>query len=169
MPVVDEAQRLDAVRGLGLSDPLRRQAAGERLHPLFWFRCQGPPWYSYHDAGYPAGPPLVPLWDCDDTVTAVWAKNGVLEFIEFSVEGPDEYIVLAHTEQGLWATVFVSLLEDEDALELDAFREPARVVGFRFLDRLVPEREGGIRTFEEHRVWLRDVVASIDQESGGPV
>ncbi|MDB5307172.1 MAG: hypothetical protein JWO38_1374 [Gemmataceae bacterium] len=168
MPVVEDVHRLDVLRRLGLSDPLVRQSSGEQLHPLFWFRCQGPPWYSYHGAGCPEGPPLMPLWDKGDTVTAAWVKDGRLEFIEFGIEWSDEYVVLAHTEQGLWATVFVLLLEDEDSLELEDFREPAWVVRFRFLDRLVYGRDGGTQTFEEHRAWLREVVEGIDRETRGP-
>src|SRR4029434_11246044 len=94
------------------------------------------PFYSYHGAGCPKGPVLAPLWDCGDSVTGVWIRGGRLEFIEFGIEGVAEYTVLAHTEQGLWATVLVNLYEDRDDLGPEAFRDAARAVGFRFLDRL---------------------------------
>src|SRR5438034_666015 len=126
MPVVPEGDRLDALRRLGLSDPLVRVSAGERVHPLFWFRCQGPPWHSYHGAGCPDGPPLVPLWDCGDTVTGVWERGGRLEFIRFDVDDPEGYDTLASTEQGLWAMVLADLHEDGCEAAPDDFRMAAR-------------------------------------------
>jgi hypothetical protein len=116
MPVVPEGQRLDNLRRLGLSEALIRQSGGDHVHPLLEFRCPGPPLYSYRGARSPEGPPLVPLWDCGDSVTGVWVRDG-LEFIEFSIEAPEEHTVLARTEQGLWATVFVHLYEDRNGLD----------------------------------------------------
>jgi hypothetical protein len=167
VPVVAEGNRLDTLRQLGLSDALVRLSAGERLHPLFEFRCQGPPFYSYHDAGCPEGPPVAPLWDCGDSVTGVWVRNGRLEFIEFGIEGHGEYTVLAHTEQGLWATVFADVYEDEDELGPEDLRDAARAAGFRFLDRLVDSYGSGYSTLEARRSFLRGLVGAIDGESAG--
>jgi hypothetical protein len=164
MPVVPEDQRLDVLRRLGLSEPLLRLSAGERLDPLFEYRCQGPPWFSYHHAGCPSGPPVAPLWDCGNSVTGVWVKEGQLEFVEFSIEDYEEYTVLAHTEQGLWATVFADLFEDRDKLAPDEFEAPARLVGFRFVERVVVRDEAAVATFEGRQGWLRGVVESIEGE-----
>lgn len=166
MTVVPENERLDALRRLGLSGPLVRLAAGKPVHPAFGFRCQAPPRYSYHGAGCPGGPPLTPLWDCGDTVTAVWERDGRPEFIEFCIEADGEFWVLAATEQGLWATVFTALVEDRDDLGADELRDAAQVVGFRFLDRVVAGRqEADLSTFEQHAAWLQGLVAGIDRES----
>ena len=165
MPVVPEPERLDTLRRLGLSDPLVRLSAGEELHPVFAFRCQGPPGRAYHGAGVPDGPPLAPLWDCGDTVTGVWEQGGRPEFIGFSVEAPDEYWVLAATEQGLWATVFADLFEDRDDLAPEDFDGAARLVGFRFIGRVVYRDEAAVSTCEGREAWLRGVVAGIDRDA----
>ena len=161
MPVVPEGQRTDNLRRLALSEALIRQSCGDHVHPLFQFRCPGPPFYSYHGAGSPGGPPLVPLWDCGDSVTGVWVRDGRLEFIEFSIEGHEEYTVLAHTEQGLWATVFVNLYEDRDQLAPEAFRDAAGAVGFRFLDRVLEwYASADVATFETHAAFVSSLVAA---------
>lgn len=166
MPVVAEGQRIDTLRRLGLCEALVRQSSGEPVHPLFRFRCGGPPHYSYHGAGSPDGPPLAPLWDCCDSVTGVWVRSGRLEFIGFSIEAPEEYSALAHTEQGLWATVFVNLYEDRDDVAPEAFRDAARAVGFRFLDRLMASYDSAdVSTFEAHDAFVSGLVAMIDNES----
>jgi len=160
--VVPENQRLQTLRQLGLSEPLIRQALGDKLHPLFWFRCQGPPWKSYHGAVCPPGPPLAPLWDCCDTVTGVWERDGRLEFIEFGIEWNGDHAVLAYTEQGLWATIFWHLYEDSDDPELEDFPRAAQIVGFRFFDQLVEQDKAAQATYEKRRARLRDLVAAID-------
>lgn len=165
MPVVPEGVRIETIQRLGLSEALVRQSSGDYVHPLFNFRCLGPPFYSYHGASSPEGPPLAPLWDCGDSVTGVWVREGQLEFIEFSIERPEESTLLARTEQGLWATVFVKLYEDEDKLGVDDFRDAANAVGFRFLDRLVALYGSGHPTFEAHRAFVRSLTSEVDGES----
>jgi len=100
MAVVAQAERVVELGRLGLSEALIRLSGGERLHALFDYRCQGPPFYSYHGAGCPDGPALLPLWDSADSVTGVWVRDRRLEFIKFSIEAPAEHVVLARTEQG---------------------------------------------------------------------
>jgi hypothetical protein len=166
MPVVPEGQRIDNLRSLGLSEALIRQSSGDHMHRLFEFRCAGPPFFSYHGAGYPAGALLTPLWDCGDSVTGVWVRDGRLEFIEFSIEDPNKYTVLARTEQGLWTTVFANLYEDRSDLAPEAFGDAAAAVGFRFLDRLVAcYGSADVSTFESHAAFVRSLVAGIDSES----
>jgi hypothetical protein len=92
-----------------------------------------------------------------------------MEFIEFSIEADEEFSVLAHTEQGLWATVFVDLYEDRGELQIEDFREPARMVGFRFLERVLSSHSGAdLTTFDARRGWLLGQVECIDRESCGP-
>ena len=89
-----------------------------------------------------------------------------MEFIEFDIECVEEHTVLAHTEQGLWAVVFVNLYEDRDDLGPEAFRDAARAVGFRFLDRLVAAYDcADVSTFEAHEAFLVSLVGAIDGES----
>jgi hypothetical protein len=90
-----------------------------------------------------------------------------LEFIRFSFGFPEEYEVLARTEQGFWATQFDFLYECD--APLDELHEAASIVGFRFLDHLILACEKtNLDTFELHRTWLRNLVLGIDEESGGP-
>jgi hypothetical protein len=86
--------------------------------------------------------------------------------MKFSVEAPAEHVVLARTEQGLWASVFVDLYEDRDDLLVEDFREAARVVGFRFLDWLVDAYESAdVSTVAAHATFVRELVRRIDGEA----
>jgi hypothetical protein len=170
MVAVAEDQRIAELRRLGASEALVRLSSGEAVHQMFR-SCLGPPYYVYHMAGTPAGPPLVPLWDCNDTVFGVWERPDGPEFIEFSIEAEDEheYTSLARTEQGFWATQFDVFYECD--VPLDELREAAAAVGFRYLDRHLASRESAesrLATFGAHQAWLRELVAGIDRDSGGP-
>ena len=164
MPVISEESRLNEMRRLGLSEPVIRLSAGEIIHDLF--RYEEAPYYVYHDAEVPDGPDLIPLWDGSDMVTGVWEKDGRLEFIRFCIESPHEFSVLAKTEQGLLATLFIQYYEFTDG-EAGSLREPARLIGFRFLDELVASYESlSHKTSEEHDTFVRKFVAQIDQRHG---
>ena len=163
MPIIPDSQRLEALRRLGLSEPLILQSAGEQQHPYFWYRCLGPPQLVYQGAGAPDGCLLYPLWDCLDVVTAVWQPGGRLQFIEFNVQTPEEYAVLARSEQGLWARVFDLLHDDYITEQREDFVVPAQIFGFRFLDELWREYERtSHETIEQHERFLTEVVARID-------
>ena len=166
MVAVPEGQRIAELRRLGASEPLVRLSSGEIVHEVFRDSCLGPPYYVYHMAGTPEGPPLVPLWDHSDTVSGVWARPDGLEFIEFSIEADNEYESLSRTEQGFWATRFDFLYECD--IPLEELRAAAVAVGFRFLGRHLSFREAArdsLRTFEGHRGWLRDLVVGIDRDT----
>jgi hypothetical protein len=113
---------------------------------------------------------FVPRWECCDSVTGVWERGGRLDFLEYSIEDPEGYRVISHTEQGLLADLFLKLYEDRDGLGLDDFREPARLIGFRFLDEMVTAYESAAHaTSEEHEAFQRGFLARIDRlASGGP-
>ena len=164
MAAVSEDRRIAELRRLGASEPLVRLASGDCVHRMFRDSCLGPPFFVYHGAGTPDGPPLMALWDCNDTVVGVWERPDGPEFIEFNIEADDEYWPLARTEQGFWATQFDFYYECE--IPDEELREAAAAVGFRFLDRLVAAREAAadqLGTFEGHAAWLRELVASIDR------
>jgi hypothetical protein len=164
MPVIPEDQRLTGLREIGVSEAVIRLSAGEVIHELFGFRCRTPPFFVYHGANPPDGPMFAPLWDCCDIATGVWEREGQLEFLEFSIEEADEYRVLAHTEQGLLASLFVSLYEDRDDLELDDFREPARLVGFRHLEEVVAAYDRNSQaSLPEHESFRRRLIEQIDR------
>lgn len=166
MPAIAENKRISELRRLGVSEAIIKLASGDCLHELFRHRCLGPPHYVYHGAGTPDGPPMVPLWDSGDTVTAIWERGKGIEFIEFSIESHNEYTLIARTEQGFWTAQFDFFYECEASLA--ELHEGASRVGFRFLDRHLESRvaaEDGLRTFEDHKAWLRDLVASIDRDA----
>lgn len=166
MPVVPDERRIEELRRLGISDPVIRQSASEEVHPIFSTRCK-PPFYSYHGAVCPAGPPLVPLWDSGDTVTAVWQPDDRLEFIEFRIECRGEYQVLARTEQGLLANLFVNLLEDEDDVGPEQRETAATLIGFRFLPEVIAAYQAADhKTTEAHEAFRRRLMNSIDQLGG---
>jgi hypothetical protein len=116
----------------------------------------------------PEGPPLVPLWERDSRVVAVWRQHDGLAFIEFSIEHPGTFEMLARSEQGFWASRFDFLYECDLAVE--TLRAAAECVGFRFLERHLASREAaedGLTSFAAHRAWLRGLVAQIDGEAAG--
>lgn len=167
MPAVAEDERVAALRRLGISEPLIRLSCGEVLHDQFCTSCVGPPWYIYHGSvPTPDGPALAVLWEWSEQVTGVWRRCGGLEFIRYGFGWPEEFDVLAHTEQGFWATQFDFLYESD--APLDELRAAAAAVGFRFVERYLSARgaaDSRIGTFELHEVWLRELVASIDREA----
>lgn len=161
--VVAEEARETELRRLQLSAGLIRLSTGELAHEAFRYRCFGPPYYSYHGAGRPQGPVLVPLWDCGDVVTAVWQRDDGLQFISFSIETPEDVWPIARTEQGLWLRAFDSLFESDT--EDEALRDAAQTVGFRFLDLYLEERDAAeptLATFDGKNTWLNALVARVD-------
>lgn len=90
-------------------------------------------------------------------------RGGKLEFIRYCFGSPDEYAVLARTEQGFWATVFDFLYETDAPLV--QLREAAGIVGFRFFDRFLSVREKAeLGTFELHQAYLNGLVTDVDRE-----
>lgn len=166
MAAVAEGERVATLRRLEISDSLVRLSCGELLHEQFNDLCLGPPWYVYNGAVLaPDGPPLAVLWEWSEQVTGVWRRGGRLEFIRYGFGWPEEFEILASSEQGFWATQFDLLYECDAPLE--ELRAAAVVVGFRFLERYLSSRkaaESGLDTFERHKAWLRELVAGIERE-----
>ena len=106
MAAVPEDQRINELRRLGASEPLIRLSSGEVVHELFRYSCLGPPHYVYHGAGTPFGPPLIPLWDCNDTVVGVWEWWAPVEPFEAGAEGWDRPTGLAVTEVPEFASLW---------------------------------------------------------------
>jgi hypothetical protein len=170
MPVVPEHERIATLRAWGISEPLIRLSCGEVVHEQFRVSCLGPPWHIYHGSvASPNGPPLAALWELSDQVFGVWRRGGGLEFIRYGFEGPNDFEILANTEQGFWAAQFDFLYECD--APLDELRTAAVVVGFRFVERHLSSRaaaDSRLGTFEAHRAWLRELVAGIDRDSAEP-
>jgi hypothetical protein len=163
MGVVPEDERVAALRRLGISEPVIRLSCGENIHDLLSISCEGPPWEVYHNAEVPDGPPFVPLWEFAEGVTGLWEKAGRLEFIEFDVEGPDQYWVLAHSEQGFLAWLLLWHYQNRDDLEWPDFREPAEAIGFQFLSELVAAYEqASINSYDAYKEFQRRFVARVD-------
>jgi hypothetical protein len=166
MALVAEDQRMAELQRLGASVALLQLAAGVCIHAAFGGSCLGPPYYVYHGAGVPDGPAFVPLWDHCSRVCGMRRRPDGVEFIEFSIEAPRDFKILATTEQGFWASRFDFFYECE--VPNDVLRAAADAVGFRFLDRYLAEREeveADLNTFSAHHDWLRDLVARIDQQT----
>ena len=166
MAAIAEHLRMSELRRLGASAPLMQLAAGQCIHEAFRDSCLGPPFYVYNGADVPEGPTLVPLWDHGSRVCGLRAGEGSLEFIEFSIELPQDFERVAGTEQGFWATRFDFLYECDlsDEVLLDA----AGLVGFRFLERYLTAREAfeeQLGGFSAHRAWLQELVAGIDRDA----
>lgn len=166
MTVIAEHLRMAQLQRLGLSQALVRLAAGDCVHEVFRGHCLGPPFRVYHGARVPEGPLLVPLWEQDGRVCGVWEVDGGLAFVEFSIELPDAFELVARTEQGFWATRFDFLVECEVSGPL--LEEAACRVGFRFLERqldAMDEAGSQLGSFLGHRSWLNELVAGIDRDA----
>lgn len=162
-PVISEDQRLRRLGELGFSAPLQRMAAGHPPHPALACCRSGPPWYAYHGARLPEGPPLIPLWDLDDRAIAVRAHADGPEFIRFSIEAPDRIDRLARTEPGFWATQFDFMYELD--LPIETLFDIARALDYRYLPLQLDSRsaaEEQLDSLPRHRAWLCALVASID-------
>jgi hypothetical protein len=169
MPVVPEENRIKELQRLGLSESLILLSEGKILDEMFEYRCKTP-FYVYHGSRLPEGELIVPLWDCGDVVTALRGPSAdELEFIRFGIEHVDEFQVIARTEQGLLAHLFVELLEDNDEWTPREFDESANLVGFRYMSTLVTEYNSSDHsTSERHGEFVRRLVSAIDkQETGG--
>lgn len=158
MPIHPEATRLDELARLGLSAPLIRLAGGELIHPLFDPRFVGPPdLYSLgeEERSIPDGPELVPLWSFAGGVQGIWEAHGALEFIDYDEEHPETFEVVAHTEQGFLAWMFIQLHEDNWDYPEDMARlaDAADAVGFLYWREWVASFE----TVEDHAF-----IAAID-------
>ncbi len=167
MPVIPEHQRLIELRKHGLSESVIQISAGEAAHDFFEFRCKAPPYFVYHGAASPRGPIFIPLWECCETVTGLWEREGGLEFLGFSIEAPDEPWWLSKTEQGMLASLFVDFYQDYDDLDIDGFREPARLIGFRYLEEVAAAYESLSHLDHldnpEHEFFRRALVDRIDR------
>ena len=166
MTVVAETLRMSTLQRLGASAPLVKLAMGECLHEAFRTVCLGPPFLAYHGARTPDGPPWVPLWDRSSWVTGLRVHPDGLGFVEFSVEDPRAFERIALTEQGLWATRFDALYEND--VPEGVLHEAAHRVGFRSLDQHLAAREAAeerLGTFSDHRLWLQGLVAGIDRQA----
>ena len=168
MTFVALSQRQATLERIGISLALRRVASGEELHPALWYRCKGPPFLADHGATAPPGTPILPLWDCGDMVTGLREAQSGLEFVNFHVEAPEDCLVLSRSEQGLWATVFVDLIEDSPESGKAEFAEAALAVGFKFLPLVFQSYEAADhRTYAAHQAFLRDLVSAIDSQALG--
>jgi hypothetical protein len=126
--------RIAELTRLGFSTPLLELSAGRKPHSLFQNICNDP-WYIYHGGRGPPGLELVPIWEEGTVVTAALETETGLQIVRFDLELPNAYSVIARSEQGLWADVFVSLLDGWSRSEADPdeVAEAAKAVGFRFL------------------------------------
>ncbi|MBB1594383.1 hypothetical protein [Achromobacter sp. UMC46] len=162
-----EAQRIAALRQLGVSAPLVQLSSGHCVHEAFRGTCLGPPNRAYPRAGAADGPAWLALWDQDGMVYAALEDEDGLEFNRYSIERPRDIDVIARTEQGFWLHRFDFLYERD--MPDDTLRQAAKAVGFRYLDRYLHERraaEAQLGTFAKHRAWLQNLIAMIDGDAG---
>lgn len=169
MSFLPPAEVETTLRRLGASEYLIRMARGERLHPLLDYRCAAPSYLAAHGAAAPRDTTLIALWDCCDTVTALRILPDRSDFIAFDVEHSDEFRVLAQTEQGLWSSVFVDVIEDEPDSGIDELAPAAAAVGFRHLPHTLAQYDCHPHaTAQQHRDFFDALVRGIDLMSACP-
>src|SRR5215218_3477542 len=102
--------RLRELSRLGFSKAVLDLSAGIMVTPLLRDICHEP-YYIYQGGTTPSDLELTPIWQDTMMLTAVWVNMGRTEIIEYSLEAPEEFDVIAFTEQGLWAHVFANWAE----------------------------------------------------------
>jgi hypothetical protein len=129
-----ETRIVDLTR-LGFSTPILELSIGRKPHPVFQNICNDP-YYIYHGGSSPLGLQIVPIWEEGMLLTAASETETGLQIIRFSLELPNAYSVIAHSEQGLWADLFASLVDGWSRSEedLDEVKAAAKAVHFRFLE-----------------------------------
>lgn len=170
--------RIEFLRRLGLSEPTLRLAAGQDLHPGLCecgrlpIEVGRPPfrlharriYYFCHEqlpgSCEPVLPPqvtwFVPMWCFRGGTTGVWENEGRFEFVDYSVDCPDDgFELISRTEQGLMAYILVGVLEEW-------LEEVAEELGFRFLDIF---RTGYLRGEQYSEDRLAKVISQIDAKS----
>jgi hypothetical protein len=172
MPLVPKAQRLEALRRLGLSKPVLRQSSGKVLHPFFEDTFTRP-YEIYHGAVVPVGPALAPIYSDNGQETGAWVRNGRLEFISFHIEDapPGTYRVVAHTEQGMLADFFLhglcmeeQDLSDEARASRAEMAAAAQMIGFLYFDELVRACLAvGYLRVREQGPFKQRLIAAIDR------
>ncbi len=131
--------RIAELASLGFSQSVLEMSTERKPHHLFEGLCSDP-YYIYHGGTTPFDLPVVPMWEDGMMLTAAWEFEGIKEIIQFSLESPDEYSVIAYTEQGLWADFFASMIDDGWAgieRDIKLVREAAAVVGFSSLEETI--------------------------------
>jgi hypothetical protein len=155
--LVDFAKEL---RALGIDDAIVALATAAVPHVAFEYRCQAVDDPKVDNGGEPPpGPPFTTLWECNDTVTGFWRRDGGIEFIEFDIEAPEDYHLISRSTQGLFAWTFFWLVEDEDWDDAEAalgrLREAALAVGFVHLDDVLRIQEAG--SSEQYLAFARSL------------
>jgi hypothetical protein len=130
--------RISDLSRLGFSPPILELSSGRKPHPIFEDICNDP-YYIYHGGTTPFNLTIIPIWEEGMTLTAVLENQERNEIIEFSLESPDEFTAIAYCEQGLWANLFASFIDDWKRPEynLDTVKDAAGVVSFLFLKETI--------------------------------
>jgi hypothetical protein len=158
MPVVPEAERLGVLSQYGVSAELIHIAEGKLIPAALAFRCQ-PVYLPYAKAGSPGGFLSVPLWEVGTEITAVCSDSTGLMFFTYSAEAPEYIYPIGHSEQGLWAHLFVNLIEDE-VQDLETLAEEIK---FRYFALLVQRYDTTLHsTWEQHAAFLNALITEID-------
>ncbi|MEP6901887.1 MAG: hypothetical protein ABJA66_09060 [Actinomycetota bacterium] len=131
--------RISELSRLGFSQPILELSSGRKPHPIFEDTCNDP-YYIYLEGSFiPFDLRVIPLWEAGIKQTAVWEKQDRIEIIEFSLESPEEYEVIAYSEQGLWAYMFAYFIDDWviKAIDMNLVIEAADAVKFLFLNETI--------------------------------
>jgi hypothetical protein len=153
--------RISELSRLGFSQPVLELSAGGKPHPIFEDICNNP-YYFYHGGSTPFNLPIIPIWEEGMMQTAVLETQDRNEIIEFSLESPDEYEVIAYNEQGLWANLFASFIDNwvRPEYDLSIVKEAADAVNFLFLEKTLNFIEKN-RDSENYPELLNEFTKSI--------
>jgi hypothetical protein len=150
--MLNPEMRIFKLSRLGFSQPILELSSGKKPHRLFEYICNDP-YYIYHGGTTPFSLPIIPIWEEGMMVTAVLENRKLNEIIEFNLESPDEYQIIAYNEQGLWADLFASTLDGwlRPEYDLSMVKEASDAVNFLYLEKTIDfiERNRGSADYPE--------------------
>lgn len=136
--MLNSKTRISDLSRLGFSSPILELSSGRKPHQIFEHICNDP-YYIYYGGTIPFNLTIIPIWEEGMILTAVLERQERNEIIEFSLENPDQFEIIAYSEQGLWANLFASFIDDwkRPQYDLDIVKAAASVVGFLFLKETI--------------------------------
>ena len=80
------SKRKEMISNLNLSAPLRKLTNGEYVHDELEFRCQDLKYSLEKDDFSPSNMDLVPLWECDTSITGFYMNDEKPVFVHYYIE-----------------------------------------------------------------------------------
>lgn len=130
--------RITELSRLGFSQPILELSSGRKPHSIFDDVCNDP-FYIYEGGTTPFEMEVIPIWENGMVLTAAIEKPNGTEIVEYNLEAPEEYEIIAYSEQGLWANLFASFVDgwSREESSLNDIEEASQIVRFLLLKETI--------------------------------